>query len=131
MAIEKETKDEERNEEGDWGRHRGWRHDRRGPWMPGLLLILIGAFFLLRNFTGYELENWWAVFILIPAISNFSGAYETYREAGSFNRAARLQLFWGFFFTLLSGSFLLAVDFGLIWPAFLILGGLAMLLGAL
>lgn len=125
MAKEDETK-EKHNDDWNWG----WRRGGRSPWMPGLLLILIGAFFLLRNFTGYQLENWWALFILIPAVGNFSGAYESYRESGTLNRHARNQLFWGFFFTLLSGSFLLAVDFGLIWPIFLILGGLGMLLGA-
>jgi len=131
MADENEIKDEESKDESEWGWHGGWRHGQRSPWMPGLILILIGAFFLLRNFTGYQLENWWALFILIPALGNLSGAYESYRSAGTFTRAARSQLFWGLFFTLLSASFLLAVDFGLIWPAFLILGGLAMLLGAL
>jgi hypothetical protein len=121
---------EEQNKErhtGDW--NWGWRRGR-SPWMPGLLLILIGGFFLLRNFTGYQLENWWALFLLIPAVGNFSGAYESFRSSG-FNRHTRNQLFWGFFFTLLSGSLLLAVDLGLIWPVFLILGGLGMLLGAL
>lgn len=121
--------DKEEHENGwNWG----WRHDhRRSPWFPGLILILIGAFFLLRNYAGFDLENWWALFILIPAVGNFSGAYESYRASGAFNRSARNQLFWGVFFTLLSGSLLLALDFGLIWPFFLILGGLGMLLGAL
>jgi hypothetical protein len=50
----------ENKESNDWGWHRGWRHSLRGGWMPGVLLILIGGFFLLRNFTGYQVENWWA-----------------------------------------------------------------------
>jgi len=131
--MTEKTEDEvERHEDsGDWGWRRGWRHGRRGGWIPGLRLILIGAFFLLRNFTGYQLENWWALFILIPALGNFTGAVERFQTSGAFDRQARNQLFWGIFFSLLSASFLLAVDFGLIWPAFLILGGLGMLLGAL
>jgi hypothetical protein len=99
--------------------------------MPGLLLILIGGFFLLRSFTGYQIENWWALFILIPALGNFTSAYDRFQVVGTLDRHVRNELFWGVFFTLLSASFLIAVDFGLIWPAFLILGGLGMLLGAL
>jgi hypothetical protein len=119
-------------QDNDTGWEWGWRHRRnRSPWFPGVILILIGGFFLLRNYTGYDLENWWALFILIPAVGSFSSAYESYRSSGTFDRNARHQLFWGLFFTLLSGSFLLSLDFGLIWPFFLILGGLGMLLGAL
>lgn len=131
MASTDDNQEEKRDNDEGWGWHRGWRHGQRGGWMPGLLLILIGAFFLLRNFTGYQLENWWALFILIPALGNFTSAYERFQTARTFDRHARNELFWGVFFTLLSASFLFAVDFGLIWPAFLILGGLGMLLGAL
>lgn len=131
MTDENEIKDQKQNGGSDPGWQRGWHHGRRGPWFPGVILILIGGLFLLRNLTGYELENWWALFILFPALGNFWGAYESYRQAGSFNRSARSQVFWGLFFTLLSASFLLGIDFGVIWPVFLILGGLGMLLGAL
>ena len=131
MPENEDIQDKKQDNGEDWGWRKGWRHGRRGGWMPGLLLILIGAFFLLRNFTGYQIENWWALFILIPALGNFTSAYERFQTAGTFDRHVRNELFWGVFFTLLSASFLIAVDFGLIWPAFLILGGLGMLLGAL
>jgi len=131
MPENEDIQDNKHDNGEGWGWHKGWRHGRRGGWMPGLLLILIGAFFLLRNFTGYQIENWWALFILIPALGNFTSAYERFQTAGTFDRHVRNELFWGVFFTLLSASFLIAVDFGLIWPAFLILGGLGMLLGAL
>jgi hypothetical protein len=95
-----------------------------------VVLILIGVVFLLRNyFPEYALDNWWALFILLPAMSSFTRAVEIYRKDG-FNRSARSSVFWGLFFTLLSASFLFSLNFGLIWPAFLIIGGLAMLLGA-
>jgi hypothetical protein len=97
-------------------------------WIPGLVLIGLGVLFLLTNLTGYRLDNWWALFILIPAINNFSAAVNQYRHAGSVDRHARSHLFWGFFFVLLSSAFLFNVDFGLFWPAFIILAGLGMLL---
>jgi len=121
--VKKESKDEERA----WS----WPGGRGRSWLPGVVLILIGAVFLLRNyFPAYSLTNWWALFILFPALGSFSRAVEVYRQDG-FSRSARSNLFWGLFFTLLSASFLFSLNFSLIWPVFLIIGGVAMLLGAL
>jgi hypothetical protein len=106
----------------------GWHGGQT--WLPGIVLIMIGTVFLLRNVAGFDLDNWWALFILFPALSNLSSAYSHYRSGG-FTREARSHLFWGFFMILLATSFLLELDFGLLWPAFLILGGLGILLGAL
>lgn len=103
--------------------------DRKPSWVPGVVLILIGGVFLLRNYYPGTLENWWALFILFPALSNFSRGVELIRTVG-FNRSARSHMFWGIFFSLLSASFLFSLDFSLIWPVFLIFAGLAMLLGA-
>ncbi|MEX2142996.1 MAG: hypothetical protein WD740_00245 [Anaerolineales bacterium] len=96
-----------------------------------MVLILIGVFFLLRNyFPVFELENWWALFILSPAIASLSRAVAIFQETREFNRSVRSHLFWGLFFVLLTASFLFNLDFSLFWPVFLIMGGLAMLLGA-
>jgi hypothetical protein len=108
-----------------------WHSRRLQSWMPGVVLILIGAIFLLRNFYHYELNNWWALFILFPAMSSFLRAYEQYQDSGRIGRGVRARLFWGLLLTALAVSFLLGLDFGLLWPAFLILGGLGILLGAL
>lgn len=120
------TDKEQKENEIDWS----WSGSRTHSWMPGIVLILIGAVFLLRNFYHIDLHNWWALFILFPALSNFAGAYEQYRQTHEFSRRVRGRLFAGLVFTLLSVSFLLSLDFGLLWPAFLILGGLGILLGA-
>ncbi len=120
------TNKEEKQEKSEWS----WHTSRSQSWVPGVVLILIGVVFLLRNyFPEYGLTNWWALFILFPAMGSFTRAVEIYREDG-FNRSARSSVFWGLFFTLLSASFLFSLNFSLIWPAFLIIGGLAMLLGA-
>ena len=112
-------------------RHESWFGDQNRSWIPGLILILIGGFFLLRNYTGLELDNWWALFILFPAANSLSSAYQRYREAGSFDRQARSSAFWGLFFVALAASFLFSLPMGTFWPVFLILGGVAMLFGAL
>jgi hypothetical protein len=99
------------------------------PWVPGVVLILVGSVLLFANLTGYELRNWWALFILIPAISNFNQAYAAYRSSGKFDKGGVTFAFWGLFFVLLSGTFLLGFSIGAIWPVFLILGGLMLILG--
>lgn len=112
-----------------WGMNMHFGRDSNS-WMFGLILILIGAIFLIGNLTGYALDNWWALFILFPALGSFSSALNHYRSSGSLDRRVRSHLFWGFFFVLLSGAFLFGYSFSLLWPAFLILAGLGMLLGA-
>ena len=108
--------------------------DKRSAWagslLPGLFLILLGLFFLAKNLTGFDLDNWWALFILIPAVNNFTEAISAVRLDGKLSRSARGHFFWSFFFVLLSAAFILNLDFGIIWPAFLILAGFGVLLGA-
>lgn len=122
------------DDNGQKAREEHWRPGMAkfgsGSWVPGVILILLGLVFLFNNLTGYQLENWWALFILIPAFSNFSTAYDRYRHSGGLDRFARARLFWGLFFVLLSAVFLLNFDLGNFWPVFLILGGLGLLLGA-
>ena len=104
---------------------------QRGPhWGAGIALIVIGLIFLLSNVTGFHLDNWWALFILIPAVGSFSEAWRNYQRHGRFTRASRSSLLWGIIISLVAFTFLLDLDWGLIWPVFLIIGGLGALMGA-
>ncbi len=108
----------------------GKNRSRSGSLMPGFFLILLGLFFLANNLTGFYLDNWWALFILIPAINNFSEALRLFRRDGNLGRRSRGHFFWSIFFVMLSAAFLLNLDFGLFWPVFLIFAGLGVLFGA-
>jgi hypothetical protein len=108
------------------------RHEHGNtPWVPGVILIGLGLIFLLNNTTSYTIHNWWALFILIPAIGSFSKAAEIIRSEGEFNRQAWGALAGGTILTLVASTFLFNLSWGLIWPVFLIIGGLGLLLGAL
>ena len=50
----------------------------------GGILILIGVIFLARNVTGWDLGNWnwWALFILIPALGSLANAWRIYQAQG-------------------------------------------------
>ncbi len=99
-----------------------------GTWAPGAVLILLGVVFLVQNYTGYALGNWWAFFILIPAVFSFASAYETHERAGRLTSAASRQIVGGLFLTAIAAIFLLELPWGRVWPIFLVLAGLALLL---
>lgn len=102
----------------------------RGNLMSGLALIGLGVIFLLTNFSGLPLQNWWALFILIPAVKQLSGAWSSYQENGRLTRSGRSNLTGGLILSLVAFAFLFGLNWGFIWPFFLILGGLGAILGA-
>jgi len=104
------------------------RHESKN-WGAGLILIALGLVFLISNTTAFQLDNWWALFILIPAFSNFGSALRNYQNNGRLTRSGRGSLTGGLILTLLASAFLFSLDWGLIWPLFLIIGGLSALLG--
>ena len=58
----------------------GWR----GGWLVAVVLIIVGVVLLVENVSGRSdiLHNWWALFILIPAIGSLAGALREYVDAG-------------------------------------------------
>ena len=103
------------------------RHRHTERWVPGLILILLGGIFLLNNMTGFELRNWWALFILIPAVGSFARAYDRYRQAGSVDKHARQALLGGVILTAVAAVFLFNLSWTLFGPVLLILFGLTLL----
>ena len=98
-------------------------------WVAGIVLISIGAIFLFTNLFDFTLHNWWALFILIPAVSSFANAWRNYKENGRLDKSGRGSLTGGFILTLVASAFLFNLDWGIIWPIFLIVGGIGALLG--
>jgi hypothetical protein len=103
---------------------------RNNSWMAGVILIAIGLVFLATNLGGFALNNWWALFILIPAAFTFGNAYSDYKENGRLTKKGRGDLTGGLILSLIGCTFLLDWDWGKIWPLFLIIGGISALLGS-
>ncbi|MCR4427998.1 MAG: hypothetical protein NUV68_01455 [Caldiserica bacterium] len=95
------------------------------------ILIVIGIIFLLDNAWGIKVGNWWALLILIPAIAAFSRAWSSYRQRKVFNPEAASSLTGGLILSLVAFIFLFNLDWGKVWPAFLVVIGLGALIGAL
>jgi hypothetical protein len=104
-------------------RHRGGRY----PWFGGAILILLGVVFLLQNMGIPFLDNWWALFILIPAFWIYVAAWDSYQDHGRLTRGAAGSLSVAILLTILALVFLFNLEFGLFWPIFLIVGGLVLL----
>lgn len=113
------------------GRRREMRgHWHGGPWIGGLFLIALGVAFLLRNF-GYPLpDNWWALFLLVPAVAAYWSAWNMYEQSGrQITSGVRGGLIGGTILTLLAIIFFLDIDFGKLWPVILIVIGVSLLAG--
>lgn len=102
-------------------RHRG---DVKG----GLILIGIGTIFLFSQITGWYIQNWWALFIFIPAIFQLNEAWQGYRKNGRFNHNTRGSLFGGLLLSMVGAFFLFSISWNLFWPLVLILAGIGALL---
>jgi hypothetical protein len=95
-----------------------------------LTLILVGVLLLLRNYAGWQIDNWWALFFLLPAIGSLWGAYWVWRTTG-LGYAVAGPLITGLVFLTIAAIFLLQLEWGKIWPVFLLLGGFGALLPTL
>jgi hypothetical protein len=114
--------------------------DKRN-WVPssnlwiGLAFIAGGAIVLLNQsgLISFEL-NWWAFFILIPAIGSFSSPYHRYRATNNlFDMSVMMPALIGLFmiglmFNLLSGNGW-NFNWNLLWPIMFIIIGLGMIFG--
>jgi hypothetical protein len=97
-------------------------------WVGGVVLVTIGAIFLLSNLNIFHLNNWWALFILIPAAANFGNAWRSYQRHGRLTDGSRGSITGGLILSLIAATFLFGWSWNLIWPLFLIIGGLSAIL---
>lgn len=122
-----ELKEEEKAKSAGESNDRGQQD--KGNWIIGVVLIALGGLFLLSNvLPGTYLTNWWAVFILIPALFNLNRAWQSYRRHGRLTRGGRSALVGGLLILTVALIFLLGLDWGVVWPVFIIIAGIGILL---
>ncbi|MHB1356547.1 MAG: hypothetical protein ACYCZF_11280 [Anaerolineae bacterium] len=102
------------------------------PWMGGAILIFIGVVFLIKEILPVQLDNWWALFILIPAFSSFASAWAVYQKEQRLTSVVRGSLIGGLILTCVALFFLFQIRLGQYgWPILLIVAGVVVLLSAL
>lgn len=112
-------------------RIRHLRRGRGGLW-GGVILVFLGIVFLLQqlNMVGPGF-NWWAIFILIPALGALNGAWALYRRNEQFDAGVRSSLSSGLVILAVALIFLFGLDWGVWWPLMLIVPGVGVLLACL
>ncbi len=103
---------------------------RSGQLWFAVVLIGLGVIFLVQNYTGAELGNWWALFILIPASGALAAAWSAWR-AGMHPAAVSGPLVGGLAMFTVAAIFLLELQWSRVWPVFLILAGIGALVPSL
>jgi len=103
-------------------------------WIAGVILIVVGLVVLVQNLNllgpNFRLNNVWALFILIPALGSLFQVWRDFQENGRLTYRSRGPLVGGLVLLFVTAVFLLNLDWGKVWPVFLILAGLGALLGA-
>jgi len=92
--------------------------------MGGLVMIAIGVIFLVMQYTDLRFNNWWALFILIPVYVAWSRAVSIFRESGEMTEEATQAITGSLFPLFVALIFLFNMDWGRVWPVFIILAGL-------
>jgi hypothetical protein len=105
---------------------------RPSSWIAGAILILLGTVFLLNNLTGFSLGSWWALFLLIPVGYSLAAVVRSIQEhGGRLTASARGPLVGALVLLTVMAVFLFNLDWGKIWPVFLIIAGLGALFSSL
>jgi hypothetical protein len=106
----------------------------RSSWIIGVILIVLGGSFLIQNMglVSFRFMNWWAFFILIPAIGAFNRALRYYRNANNqFTSQVSGSFLLGVVLSLVAVSFLFNIGWTYFGPILIILAGLGILLKAM
>jgi hypothetical protein len=104
--------------------YRPKHHKKDAPgWIAGGVFMMMGILLLVSSITGAPFDNWWALFILIPALGSLYVAMRTYTETGAMMEAVRKPLTGGLILLLVSVMFLFNLDWGRYWPFILIIAG--------
>ena len=110
--------------------HQRHTKDRNGT-APAAALIIVGGIFLLRNLDLLPLHgNWWAMLLLVPLY--FLGARIINLRSGNGGRlpaSARGPVTGFLSVALVMVIFLFDLDWGDMWPLFIILVGASFLVG--
>ncbi len=115
----KDLKDEEKGDESA---------AKSNNWMMALVLIVVGLGLLVSNFTGFSFDNWWALFMLIPAVAMLTNVWRDYQANGRLTSKCTGPLIGGLAILVMAVIFLFNLNWSGLWPLAFVFGGIAVLL---
>lgn len=102
-----------------------------GGWIGGVILILIGLLMFGQNLKILPFTNWWALFILLPAVGSFGTAWRLSQSAGRLTVHSRSAAIVGIACTLVAAIFLFNLNWTILGPGLLVLAGISLFINAL
>ncbi len=95
----------------------------------GALLILLGIVFLMQNLGDFAIpiNNWWALFILIPAIVALNNAWQAFQENGRWTGRALGSGLVGMMLIMVTVTFIVNLDWAIWGPVWIIVAGVGIL----
>lgn len=94
------------------------------------VMILVGLVLVGANLLGTTLDNWWALFMLIPAFFLLAAVWRDYKENGRLTSKSTGFLIASLAIFTMVAIFLFDLNWGVLWPLAFIFGGIAVLLGS-
>ncbi len=95
----------------------------------GFVLIGLGLYFLLGALNIKIAIVWWQWLILLPGIGMLAQAFIRWMRFGWLDKETREHAFGGVMVVFVAVIFIFGLDWGKVWPLFLIIPGVAMLIG--
>lgn len=93
-----------------------------------VVLIVVGIGLVISNLTGFSFNNWWALFLFIPAGGMLVNVWQDYQANGRLTGRSTGPLIAGLAMLLMIAIFLLNLSWSALWPVAFIFGGIALLL---
>lgn len=103
-------------------------NEQGSTWIIAIVMMLVGAGLLLSNFTNVSFDNWWALFLFIPAGFMLQIVWKDYKSNGRLTGKSTGSLIAGLSILVMIVVFLFDLSWSGLWPVAFIFGGIAVLL---
>lgn len=95
-----------------------------------VIFIVVGVGLILSNVVGFEFDNWWVLFMLIPVGFFAQNIYRDYQENGRITQRSTGSIIVTIAILATAATFLFeAISWSMILPIGLVIAGIAMFLG--
>ncbi len=104
-------------------------NENNGRLVFATVLILVGLALSVGILTGYTLDNWWALFMLIPVGTMSMEMWQDYQKNGRLSKKTNGLIIPITILSVIVAIFLFNLSWSIIWPVSFIAVGTSILLG--